>query len=113
MVGKNISVFWEDDDEWYPGTISEYADGRHKLDYEDGEVEHVDLSQQKFKVLNDTVAPQAPQNGARKRKNVVSDSDSDAEAELQEDDSKQAAKASKDSSGKHNITGPTKQLHVF
>ena len=46
MVGKRVSVYWDQDDESYKGVISEFVEGKHKVCYDDGEVECVDLSQQ-------------------------------------------------------------------
>jgi hypothetical protein len=51
MVSKRISIYWENDDEWYDGKISSFnSSGKtHQVLYDDGEVEELNLSEQKVR----------------------------------------------------------------
>ena len=42
LVGLRVSVWWEEDEAWYDGTIREFDDvqGEHLVAYDDGELGH-------------------------------------------------------------------------
>lgn len=48
IVGRRCQIYWKDDAEWYQGEIIEYnTEGKHVVEYDDGEVEALDLSLQR------------------------------------------------------------------
>ena len=54
MVGKRIKVFWPDDNDWFSGRVSEMnGEGRHLVEYDDGDTEWLDLAAEKYEVLAD------------------------------------------------------------
>eukprot|EP00854_Cymbomonas_tetramitiformis_P005396 gene5396-biopygen5401 len=63
-VGSKIEVFWEDDDCFYPGVVTEFnEDGKAHVLYDDGDEETLDLSKENFKIIgSSTVSVTA--NGA-------------------------------------------------
>ncbi|KAL7541323.1 hypothetical protein ACHAWF_006908 [Thalassiosira exigua] len=51
-VGTRVEVYWPDDDVYYPGSVTARPGGsHHEILYDDGESEVVDLSTEKFRVL--------------------------------------------------------------
>jgi hypothetical protein len=46
VVGRRVSIFWPEDDEYYSGTVSDYSneDGKHTVRYDDGDAERVLLA---------------------------------------------------------------------
>lgn len=83
-IGDRIRVFWKDDKKWYTGRVEatrmsmEEDLGKvvaeHEIKYEDGDVEWLYLSQEKFEILKEKI----PAKKKQKRKKVV-DSDSEDE----------------------------------
>lgn len=49
-VGRRVRVYWVDEKEWFEGEVVAYCerDGRHKLVYDDGDVEEVWLASERF-----------------------------------------------------------------
>ena len=45
-VGKVVEVYWEGESEWFRGRLTRYrdADGKHRVDYDDGESEWLVLA---------------------------------------------------------------------
>ena len=43
--GKRVEVFWDDENEWYPGTVTAYdpEHASHQVTYDDGDVQWEDL----------------------------------------------------------------------
>ena len=55
-VNDRIAIYWPNDDEWYEGVITEYDSFKkqHKVNYDDGQVESLNLANEKFKILKDS-----------------------------------------------------------
>lgn len=64
IVGLRCKVFWADDKTWYKGDITQHdaSKGKHLVEYEDGETEWLDLSQEKFELLQKSGVSLDPQN---------------------------------------------------
>eukprot|EP00854_Cymbomonas_tetramitiformis_P034194 gene34194-biopygen19297 len=51
-VGTRLEVFWEDDDNFYPGVVKSFNDnGAALVVYDDGDEETLNLSEEKFNIL--------------------------------------------------------------
>lgn len=52
-IGTKISVLWEGETKFYPATVARISDGEkpYYLEYEDGDVEWIDLASNKFKIV--------------------------------------------------------------
>lgn len=109
VVGRRLSVFWPEDDEYYAGVVSGYnsEDGRHTVMYDDGEEERVMLSNETLRwegeegevSVKRPLAPAAPSRKApeeedddedetpipRKRRTVVMEDEEDSESEMELD----------------------------
>ena len=52
VVGDRISIYWSDDNEYYPGVIqSENNDGHLNVQYDDGDEKCLDMNNEKWKFL--------------------------------------------------------------
>ncbi|KAL7555233.1 hypothetical protein ACHAWF_018888 [Thalassiosira exigua] len=56
--GVRVSVRWPDDDAYYPGIVGASSPGAgaphlYRIDYDDGEFEELDLSKERFRILED------------------------------------------------------------
>ena len=53
VVGLRCKIFWSDDKTWYKGVISQHdaSNGKHLIEYEDGDTEWLDLCQERFELL--------------------------------------------------------------
>jgi len=83
-VGTRISVYWPDDDEYYTAKVTSIKNGSiFTLLYDDGDVEHVDLRKEDFKILSSpsSEATHGPSLDAKKKKVIVDD---DEEFEFEE-----------------------------
>lgn len=60
-IGMRIAVYWPKDKKFYTGKISQFdeASGKNKVDYDDEVVEHLNLSQENWRVAHDTQIPTA------------------------------------------------------
>ena len=56
-VGDRIEVYWPMDTKFYSGTISssKCGNGKHKVTYDDGDVEILDLSKERWSHLKNQV----------------------------------------------------------
>ena len=52
-MGLRCRIFWSDDKTWYKGVISQHdaSNGKHLIEYEDGDTEWLDLCQERFELL--------------------------------------------------------------
>lgn len=50
-VGQKVSVYWEDQEEWYDGEVKSIKKGKVKISYEDGTEELLDENNTKIKLL--------------------------------------------------------------
>ena len=50
-----LQVYWPKDNEWYSGTVGEYnaIEKSHTVVYDDGIIEVLDLSQEKYRLMNE------------------------------------------------------------
>eukprot|EP00984_Skeletonema_dohrnii_P029139 scaffold19498_cov72-Skeletonema_dohrnii-CCMP3373.AAC.3 len=99
-VGTKLAVYWPDDQEYYPCVVTRHrvkadkGDPGHMytINYEDGEIETVDLSKEKFRIIggvkrssdgtdNTTKAASAKKdaNNNNKRRRILEDSEDDDE----------------------------------
>lgn len=108
VVGRRVSIFWPEDDEYYSGTVSGFngQDGKHSVLYDDGEEERVMLANETWRWEEGEGPAAAPaastkrdakaaaessgeedegQPAPRKRRSVVLD-DEESECEMDLDD---------------------------
>jgi hypothetical protein len=66
LVGRRVEVFWPLDQKWYVGLVEQYnrRTRRHKVLYEDGEVEHVQLDGEQYRLLPEIAAASQPAEAA-------------------------------------------------
>ncbi|KAK3248975.1 hypothetical protein CYMTET_41575 [Cymbomonas tetramitiformis] len=51
-IGRKIEIFWPVDQVWCPGTVGETgADGKRKIEYDNGDVEYLELEKEKYRLL--------------------------------------------------------------
>ncbi|KAK9802656.1 hypothetical protein WJX73_001193 [Symbiochloris irregularis] len=51
VVDRNVEIYWAKDKKWYPGRVSHYTENQqHKVLYEDGEQEMLDLSAEMWRL---------------------------------------------------------------
>jgi DNA mismatch repair protein MSH6 len=64
VVGRRLRVYWPLDDAWYKGKVESYNAGsrRHRVKYDDGDEEEVDLGKEKFEwaTSEDSTPPSQP-----------------------------------------------------
>lgn len=55
VVGRRIEVYWPDDEEYYRGKVTHFliATGKHRIKYDDGEMEDLSLTQETYRWLDD------------------------------------------------------------
>jgi hypothetical protein len=96
-IGSRVEVYWPDDKTYYAASVTgqrHFGKSVFTLSYDDGEVERVDMSTEKFRILNDSKAP-AP------KKRRIHESDDEEEFEYTMGDS--ASEAGDDESAyEHN-----------
>ncbi len=51
LEGRRIRVWWPAESEWYEGTVGGRSGRKHSVEYDDGDTELVDLSREKFELL--------------------------------------------------------------
>ncbi|CAJ1954779.1 unnamed protein product [Cylindrotheca closterium] len=84
QVGHTLLVFWPNDKQYYKAVVKScHGKSRFTLEYEDGEVEQLDLSTEQFKFLSKTV-PSNKNSNSKKRLQI--DDDDDDEEEMEWDD---------------------------
>ena len=53
LVGKMISVYWDDEKKWFRGKVSAFnSSGKHYICYEDGDKEWISLQSQQWKEVS-------------------------------------------------------------
>ncbi|KAL2939985.1 Sister chromatid cohesion protein PDS5-like protein B-B [Bienertia sinuspersici] len=59
LVGARVQVWWPDDKEFYEGVIELFdsSTGKHKVLYNDGDIENLKLEKEKWKLIDDGSAP--------------------------------------------------------
>ena len=95
-IGSRVEVYWPDDKTYYPASVTgqrNVGKSVFTLSYDDGEVERVDLSTEKFRILNESKVP-----ASKKRR--IHESDDDEEFEYMMGDS--ASEADEDESNYEN-----------
>eukprot|EP00878_Enallax_costatus_P014342 GHUV01015002.1.p1 GENE.GHUV01015002.1~~GHUV01015002.1.p1 ORF type:complete len:1085 (+),score=444.50 GHUV01015002.1:267-3521(+) len=71
IVGRRIKVWWPKDVAWYEGTVVEFEDGKHRVDYDDGDEEWLDLVQERHQLLPAAEPGAAAAARKRHRKAVI------------------------------------------
>ena len=53
-VGYKIELHWHLEDKCYPGSVSEYSEntGKHRINYDDGEIENLNMKNEIWCVLS-------------------------------------------------------------
>lgn len=110
-VGDELDVWWPLDNAYYPGVVGAVMeDGRHRIDYDDGDVERVHLRKERWKFRGDAadrvmqallVPPKEAKSESPESEANVAD---DAE---EEDEKKEEAENSSRSSRAGAKTGPS------
>lgn len=56
-IGERVEVFWPDDNQFYTGTVTAFnpEDNTHQIDYDDGDIEKLDMAKEKWKFQNSDV----------------------------------------------------------
>ncbi|XP_047048385.1 DNA mismatch repair protein MSH6 [Lolium rigidum] len=74
-VGRRLRVYWPLDEAWYEGRVEAYdgAARRHRVAYDDGEEEEVDLGNEKFQWAPPPPSPPAPPARKLRRLRRMSD----------------------------------------
>eukprot|EP00877_Chromochloris_zofingiensis_P015010 jgi/Chrzof1/9763/Cz04g14270.t1 len=102
LVGTRIKVYWPLDNAWYTGQVQEYDGTKHKVCYDDGDEEWVDLVKENYKMVS-------PANGTkakpRRRRAVLMSDDDDDDGDQHEDDVQDSSGADSDfeADGLHDI----------
>ncbi|KAG7553277.1 DNA mismatch repair protein MutS core domain superfamily [Arabidopsis thaliana x Arabidopsis arenosa] len=84
VVGKQVRVYWPLDKKWYDGSVTFYdkGEGKHVVEYEDGEEESLDLGKEKIEWVVGAKSGdrfKRLRRGASALRKVVTDSDDDVE----------------------------------
>ena len=60
LVGMRVKVYWEADDDHYPGVIDKWNDNTqlHHITYDDGEVSWIDMHAEEFEVIGQAARKQ-------------------------------------------------------
>ncbi|KAK9807187.1 hypothetical protein WJX73_005617 [Symbiochloris irregularis] len=112
LVCKRVSVYWPDDDDWYQGTVKGFNGSKHRIAYDDGEQETVDLSVEKYKIISGTEPepePKPEQRSAKRRAAHVIFSDDDDEEMSKEADESPGDSASGSDFGQDEEKEPAKK----
>ncbi|KAK8803784.1 hypothetical protein WA158_001478 [Blastocystis sp. Blastoise] len=77
-LGKRISVYWKDDDEWYDGVVTSQRGRQCNVKYDDGDEECIDITIEKYKIINDEyITPSKKSRIGEEAELALSDSDED------------------------------------
>lgn len=81
IIGCRIEVYWPDDDEWYAAKVSKHRGKQHYLEYDDGQSEWIDLSNERIKMLEqgDSDSDNAGEKSSTKRRRIQVEEDDDEE----------------------------------
>ncbi|CAH2072047.1 unnamed protein product [Thlaspi arvense] len=87
VVGKQVRVYWPLDKNWYDGSVTSYhkVEGKHVVEYDDGEEESLDLGKEKIEWV---VAEKSGERfkrlrrGASAFRRVVTDDEDDDDVEM-------------------------------
>jgi hypothetical protein len=63
LLSKRIKIWWENDQEWYSGTVEKFdsQSGKHTIAYDDGEKELLDLEEEKVSPFISAPSDDLPQ----------------------------------------------------
>jgi DNA mismatch repair protein MSH6 len=106
VVGKQVRVYWPLDKKWYDGSVTFYdkGEGKHVVEYEDGEEESLDLGKEKTEwVVGEKSGDRFNRlkRGASALRKVVTDSDDDVEMGNVEEDKSDGDDSSDEDWGKN------------
>ena len=84
-LGSRISVYWPDDDEFYAAKVSKQSGKSSKfyLEYDDGECEWLDLSQERFRLLGKRNPDTEAHSSTTKRRRIETDDEEEAEFDVE------------------------------
>lgn len=51
IIGHVLDVYWTDDDAWYRGVVIDWNGSRHRICYDDGELEWVNLQNERIRLV--------------------------------------------------------------
>lgn len=99
-VGDELDVWWPLDNAYYPGVVGAVMDdGRHRIDYDDGDVERVYLRKERWKFRGDAasrvmqallVPPKEAKSESRK-----SEADAADDAEVKKEEAESSSRSSR------------------
>ena len=54
QVGDKVEVYWPLDDQYYPGSVSDYSEatGKHRIAYDGGQVENLKMEEENWCVMS-------------------------------------------------------------
>jgi hypothetical protein len=81
-VGQRIEVYWPDDDAWYAADIVKQRGRQHFLEYDDGDTEWIELSNEKVRLIAE---PKTMTQKAKRRKIQINDDESENEFKFDDD----------------------------
>ncbi|WIA28905.1 hypothetical protein OEZ86_011429 [Tetradesmus obliquus] len=98
IVGRRLKVFWPKDKAWYQGSIQAYKDSKHRVLYDDGDEEWLDLAQERHRLLRGSSGgPGAAAAAARrKRRAVLASDDEGDDGAADADDAKEGSDSDSD-----------------
>jgi DNA mismatch repair protein MSH6 len=87
-VGRRLRVYWPLDKAWYEGRVDAYdaGSGRHRVVYDDGEEEEVDLGKEKFEWAAQEAATPQPARKLRRLRRMSDTAEAKSPAVTEEDE---------------------------
>ena len=72
-VGTSIEVYWPDDDQYYTGTVESFDVDTllHQIAYDDGDVEHLNMVNEVYRVLSSSLMPKKALVALQKERKVA------------------------------------------
>lgn len=72
LVGRCVQIWWHDDECKYTGHLNAYdpVSGKHRVLYDDGEWEFIDLKKEPVWISTPCVLPMSPRAAARLHRNI-------------------------------------------
>ncbi|ESQ37858.1 hypothetical protein EUTSA_v10028364mg [Eutrema salsugineum] len=103
VVGKQVRVYWPLDKKWYDGIVTSYnkGEGKHVVEYDDGEEESLDLGKEKIEWRAEEKSGlrfKRLRRDASAFRRVVTDDDDDVDVEMGNVDEEKESKSDGDDS---------------
>ncbi|KAK3133294.1 hypothetical protein QOZ80_6AG0534770 [Eleusine coracana subsp. coracana] len=115
-VGRRLRVYWPLDDAWYKGEVESYDSGsrKHRVKYDDGDEEEVDLAKEKFEWAAGEDSTPPPSQPARKLRRLrrMSDTAVAKSPTVMEDEEDDAGDSTKDEDWKKDAVAEDESEEV-